>query len=58
MKLTLTIFVVTVEGTPSLRHYTDARWIDPSAPGEIGLSTLARKALTLAMTPSPQQALF
>jgi hypothetical protein len=60
MKLTLHVLDIPVRGSaaPVLSHYTDARWIDPASPGEVGISTLAAKALVLAHRPSAQQRLL
>ena len=60
MKLTLHVLDIpkTPRRKPTLSHYTDAKWIDPASPGDIGISTLARKALAIAAEPPPQQALF
>lgn len=58
----LTLHVMDIPSPPqqghTLSHYTDSRWIDPSSPGKIGLSTLTSKALKIASAPPPQQALF
>ena len=58
----LTLHVLDIPAPPrqkhTLSHYTDARWIAPASPGEIGLSTLASKALKIASAPPPQQSLF
>jgi A/G-specific adenine glycosylase len=49
-RLALTVFAVEANATatPTARaFYEELRWLDPEAPG-VGLSTLARKVLTLA----------
>ncbi|MDG1482144.1 MAG: A/G-specific adenine glycosylase [Myxococcota bacterium] len=60
MKLTLHILDIPTpaSATPTLSHYTDARWITPTEPGDIGISTLAAKALAVAAKPEPQRMLF
>ncbi|MFT5684983.1 MAG: A/G-specific adenine glycosylase [Myxococcota bacterium] len=60
MKLTLHVLDIPAASTTALTlsHYTDARWITLDDPGEIGISTLASKALTVAASPPPQQVLF
>lgn len=60
MKLTLHVLDIPTPATatPRLSHYTDARWIDPAAPGDIGISTLASKALKIAEAGQQQVPLF
>ena len=64
MRLTLHLLAIEAPADASLRlaHYTDHRWVlpdQPDADGDVGLSTLARKALAVAVAPPPrQQGLF
>ena len=61
MKLTLHVLALASAEAVELSHYTDHRWVDPAEPEaeDVGLSTLARKALAVAVEPPPQQqALF
>ena len=45
-KLTLHVLGIQATGDPALlSYYTALAWVDPSDPGDLGLSTLARKAL-------------
>ena len=48
MRITTHVMVAAALGDPTSNHYTALTWVDPDAPGGIGLSTLARKALKLA----------
>ncbi|MEL6349080.1 MAG: A/G-specific adenine glycosylase [Myxococcota bacterium] len=61
MKLTLHVLLVEATGEIALSHYTDHRWISPDGLGDedVGLSTLAVKAVGVAREPPPlQQGLF
>ncbi len=54
MRLEVEVIAITSSGSPDLRHYTALVWADPGKPEELdalGLSTLARKALSVATTP-------
>lgn len=48
MRIELHVHAVTTDAEPTPSHYTALAWVDPASPGELGLSTLARKALALA----------
>ena len=51
-RLDLMVFHVTSDGTPEIGdYYTALAWVDPQDPGQLGLSTLARKALALVTEP-------
>lgn len=51
-KLDLAVYHVTSDVTPTIgEYYTGLAWVDPASPGDLGLSTLARKALALAVDP-------
>lgn len=50
MRLELQLHAVAGEGEPQPRSFTAARWTQPTHPGELGLSTLARKALRMVIT--------
>lgn len=56
-KLTLHVLPVTASTDPILQDfYTALAWVDPQAPGALGLSTLTRKVLDRAV--DPQKSLF
>ncbi len=56
MRLELHVHAVTTDDEPQPTHYTALAWVDPTAPGALGLSTLARKALALAADPQQRLA--
>ncbi len=51
MKIVRHVLRAEISGSPELGHYTAMRWSSPTATGELGLSTLARKALALVNAP-------
>lgn len=55
MRITLHVFGAPLRppATPAA-FYTELAWVDPAAPAGVGTSTLARKALRLALAPDPQ----
>lgn len=59
MRITLYVFSaeLAVPSAPA-DFYTALRWADPAAPAGVGTSTLARKALGLAVAPDPQMPLL
>ncbi len=65
MHLNLVLHPLMLDGDPAssppsvdLRWYTASTWVPPQEPGELGLSTLARKALALVVAPDPQLSLL